>query len=111
MIYEYRFIVALLITITIEAFVLFAFLYKKEQFINILYASVIASSLTLPYLWFVLPAFIGDNFLYILVGEFLVFVIESFFYKIFLKISTKKAFLISLVANASSFLFGLIVFS
>jgi hypothetical protein len=69
---------------------------------------VLASSLTLPLLWFALHAVasLGD---YVLAGEFVVFVIEAVLYRALLGVSVRRAALLSLVTNVLSFYAGLVV--
>jgi hypothetical protein len=110
--YETRFLIALLVTVVVETLglcLMFRLWWKKDyQKIGwhpILSAGVIASSLTLPYLWFVLPAFLGRP-LFIVVGEFLVFFAEGLIYKRVLPISYAKAFSASLTLNLLSIAAG-----
>jgi len=66
-----------------------------------------ATASTLPYLWFILPFYIFNKTIYVIIGELLVVIIESIIYNRLLNIKPSKSFKISLMANASSFLFGL----
>lgn len=118
MIYEQKFILALTQTLLIEVPVLVFFVryfYKKSdakkiELHKIILIGIIASSLTLPYLWFVLPAFISDRFLYILLGEISIILIEMIIYnQFFIKLNLKRAFTISLIANALSVIAGLVI--
>jgi len=118
MVYEQKFILALIQTLLIEVPVLFFFVryfYKKSdtkkiEFHKIILIGIMASSLTLPYLWFVLPAFISDRFLFIITGEISIILIEMIIYNQFiLKLNLKRAFTISLIANALSVIGGLAI--
>ena len=113
MIYEHLFLYALLATVIIEVFVVFLILrYKYKNYNNgsILFAGVVSSALTLPYFWFVLPSFISDRIMYIIVGETSIILIEAFIYFHLLKLKFSQALIISLVANIASILVGLVIF-
>ncbi len=112
--YEISFLTVLIFTIITESIILF-FLIKKIfkepiDLILIVFTGFIASFSTLPYLWFLLPVFISNYFLYTILGEFLVFLIEAIIYFFILKISFKKALIVSLACNLVSFVLGLIIF-
>ena len=114
LIYEYFFLQALLLTIFVETSILL-FIIKvlcknikdKIQTKDIVIAGMISSSLTLPYLWFILPSFNLPNYLFI--GEFLTILLEAFLFRKFLKVSTRHAFLFSLIVNILSFFVGKIL--
>jgi len=113
MLYEQKFLFSLLLTIISEILVislLIKYLYKhKEIKISIIvFVSIIASALTLPYLWFILPVYIADRALYIFFGESLVILTEAIIYNQFLKLKLSEAFIVSLIANASSALLRLL---
>jgi hypothetical protein len=113
--YEILFLKALFVTISVEVLVLFALIktiFKKIQLTNtiILFAGVVASFATLPYLWFVLPQFLSNRIAYIVIGELSVVLIESLIYFFFLKIKYTYSLLLSTACNLCSFLFGLIIF-
>jgi hypothetical protein len=77
--------------------------------LEIIYNGIIVNVLTLPYLWFVFPFFIPSE-CYILIGEILVFLIESILLFKLLKIDFKHAIIISLIANIISYFVGQLVF-
>lgn len=115
--YEVLFSRALILTILIETIILFIFikyLFKisKEKIPNskLIFAGIFASSLTLPYLWFILPYVINDRIYFIIFGELAVFLAESLFYKFYLNISFKKSLILSFICNLVSFGLGLVVF-
>lgn len=114
MLYEDKFLLALLITLSIEIPVivfLVNYFYKyKLKLQQLFLAGIIASSLTLPYLWFVLPAYISDRLIFLLVSEILIVCIEAVIYRQLLKIRLTKSFIISLIANIVSILVGLVLF-
>lgn len=110
--YEQKFIFALLLTWIIEisvAAILIKSLFKHREikFYNIIFAGLIASALTLPYLWFILPIYISNNVLYVLLGELLVILVETIIYYQFLKLKLPQSFLVSLIANIASVFIGI----
>jgi len=112
--YEIDFLYSLGLTIAIEGIVIMALLYfldrEKLNSKNLLLAGVLPSFATLPYLWFVLPIFIvGNYFLYLLIGEVLVALVEMFIIKGVLEITFKKALFYSIVANVFSYGLGAIL--
>lgn len=116
MFYEQKFLFSLLLTLTIEipvVVLLVKYLYKQKEIkiSKIIFVGFIANALTLPYLWFILPAHISSRLLYVLIGEISAFLIEAIIYKELLDIKINKALIISLIANLTSFLLGLLIFS
>jgi len=104
----------LLITVLIESLILlfiirFLFKNKKLSLKKIFSFGILASALTLPYLWFVLPSYIALNY-YIFVGELVVIVIEAVIYNNFLGLNLKKAVIASFICNVFSFAAGLLIF-
>jgi len=105
---------ALLFTIIIETIVLF-FIFKirlkKLQIKNgvLFLTGILTSFSTLPYVWFVLPIFIKQFLLYIIISEFSVIFVESIIIWRLLTIDYKKAVVISFICNLTSFLFGLLI--
>jgi hypothetical protein len=114
--YEFMFLQALLLTVAIETAALFLFArlvfrIKRKQASNhlLLFCGVGLSFATLPYVWFVFPAFLS-GFAYIAGAELFAFIAEAAGYKLILRTSWKNAALLSFACNASSFLVGLLVF-
>ena len=70
---------------------------------------IVASGLTLPYLWFVLPSFISNSTLYLISGEVSVFLIETLIYIWLLNLKSGQALAVSLIANAASLLLGFVL--
>jgi hypothetical protein len=103
MLLETKFIFSLVLTLIIEIPILI-FLYriifqlKKQSLLKLFVVGFLASALTLPYLWFVLPFYINTIY-YIYIGEILVFLVEALIYYEFLEIKLKKALIISFIAN------------
>lgn len=111
--YTYSFILYLIITLLVESMVVFLLLRKiikiKKQELSdreIISATILASSLTIPYVWFVFPFLFSNFVVAILISEMLAVFVEMIFYKIYIRLSFKNAFLISLIANAASFGLG-----
>ena len=112
--YEKKFILSLLLTLIIEVpviFILIRYFCKNKNIKtkNIVFVGVLASSLTLPYLWFVLPAFIFNRTIYIILGESLVVLVEAIIYLKLLKLKIFDSFIISLFANLASVIVGLLI--
>lgn len=111
MLYEFRFLLSLAITLIIEILMLLIFtkFFVKQRNINysrVIFVGGIASLLTLPYLWFILPIFISNSIYYILIGELGIILIEALIYNQLLNFNIKTSILSSLTANLISFLFG-----
>ena len=114
--YQIQFLKALSMTVAIETTVLFlairyAFRIPAAGLSNALlaFAGLFCSATTLPYLWFVLPAFVKTHVLLGLVGEPLIVLVEAVFYYFVLRIGVKRSLLLSLVCNLASFLSGLLI--
>ena len=106
---------AWLMTIIIETIILFIIsksFWKERQISNkrLILIWILASTVTLPLLWFVLPLFIGNYVVYTIVWESFVAMIETVILKYWLKISRWKAVLASIVCNAASYLAWLLIF-
>ena len=114
MIHQTLFLIPLLATLIIEVpilAILLKFLYKdkKNSLKRIIPVGIVASALTLPYLWFVLSPYILSNY-YVYVGEILVVFIESLIYTQLLELKFSKALFASFLCNLVSFLLGTIIF-
>lgn len=113
MLYETRFLLALVTTWVIEipvliALIRFGFRERGIPLSTIAGAGALCTALTLPYLWFVLPPFV-DAAYYPLIGEVLVMGVEAVVLNRVLGLEAKRAAVCSLVMNAVSFLLGLII--
>ena len=110
--YEQTFLISLVLTVLSETIVLVCigiFSLKRKSWPEIgtlCLAGIFASSLTLPYLWFILPTYIPNYTVFFLVGEIAVWFIEGVFYRFFLQLRFRDALLISLACNLSSILVG-----
>lgn len=117
-IYEIKFLIALILTIGLEfllALFLRGFIFyfkdlKKIKLKKLLFVFILSSSLTLPYLWFVLPVFITSKISYILICEIIAIFSEAILYWQFLKIRFMRGLILSFLSNLFSFFGGKIVF-
>ena len=114
MLYDQKFLFSLLLTLIVEIpiavfFVRRFYKYKEIKISKIVFAGLIASVLTLPYFWFVLPVYISSRSLYIFFGEVLIIIIETIIYNQFLKLKLSNALIVSSVANIASIFLGLII--
>jgi len=111
--YYFLFIFALFLTIAIEGtaiFLLNKFWLKKFSLKEIIACALLTTPLTLPYLWFLFPYFLQTNSIeYIIFSESFAVLVETVIIAFLLKLCLKKSFTISFVANATSFLIGLII--
>lgn len=111
-----NFLLALLLIILIETIILFIVsifcgLDEKEFYNqNLIFAWIVSSSLTLPYLYFVLPYFFSWLY-YISFWEISVTFIEAIFYMFFFRINFLKWLYISFLANLASFSIWIIIFN
>lgn len=123
--YELQFFSALALTVSLELvagiilikvvparFGLGAFGAKggREGWLKIILGIVLASTLTLPYVWFLWPFFFRERTTYIIVSELWAWLMEALFYRFYFGLNWKKALTFSFILNACSFLIGLVVF-
>lgn len=108
----HRFITSLVFTITVETIVLYLILrfVLKNQGLSpkkIISAGFFASFSTIPYVWFVFPSLlpVPKNTI-ILYSELFAFILETIFYRIFLKTNLKTSFMLSLLCNSTSYFLG-----
>jgi len=111
MLYEKQFLFSLMLTLITEVpivvlIIKYFYKLKTEKNLKIIFVSAIASTLTLPYLWFILPIFILNKITYIFFGESLVIFTETIIYYQLLKLDLPKAFILSLMANFASIIIG-----
>jgi hypothetical protein len=106
-----RFLIILPLDLIIECAVLIAckYLLLKKSFqpvpsLTVVLAGIVATSLTLPYVWFIIPFFIRDRILYLIVSETFAVLVEGFLFCFLLKLKVRMGLLVSLVANAASFI-------
>lgn len=114
------FLRAWVITVVLETLVLFAAVFlwlRKERerqqwsFGLLLFCGIAASALTHPYLNLVLPLYIrGSYTLFLIVGETLVILAETVFYRFVLRLDWRRSLALSAVCNAVSASAGLLFF-
>ncbi len=113
--YEIAFIWALFTTISIETITAggLKLIFDRRFFSDLSLKKLIctvpfASLLSLPYFWFLYPAFFRGS-TYVVLSEISAVIIESVFYRLFLTKKIKLAILLSLITNAISFFIGNII--
>jgi hypothetical protein len=111
MLYETRFLLALVTTWAIEIPVLIVLIHlvshdKTIPLAKIGFAGALCTALTLPYLWFVLLPFV-DAAYYPFICEALVVIVEAVILNRVLEIDLKQSVVCSFVMNAVSFFFGM----
>lgn len=112
--YEFNFLTALALTIIIECLTAAALKkllgrrlgIDKTSYVALTAFAALASALTLPYVWFVLPAFVEHGLTYTLVAEISVTIIEAAFYRFTLKTTVLAALILSVILNFASYIFG-----
>lgn len=111
---EVAFLLALLLSWLIEVPVVwllarYALHLREVGNARLVLTGLLATALTLPYLWLVLPDLLGAG-LALWLGEALVFVGEMLLYRWLLPAPWRSAALLSLAANAASLLLGFVLF-
>jgi hypothetical protein len=110
--YERLFLNALILTIVVEStviLILTRYLYNKRNYADAITVSIIASALTLPYFWYILPSYIHQRLPYVITGELIIVLIEAVLYWRLLKLEPKHALITSFLANCSSIIAGILV--
>lgn len=120
--YTYRFLFALVFTVFIETIVLWIFIRKIFKFkngrfstSNIIFAGIMASFSTIPYVWYVSPILIYRSFkLSLILSEAFAILVEAIFYRFYFDVKFRYSLLISFVCNLSSwglgYLFEILLF-
>jgi hypothetical protein len=88
-------------------------LFRKENQISnkrLLLFWIIPTTITLPFLWFLLPLIIEEWVWYTIIWELLVTIIEAIIIKYWLRISRRKAILASIICNITSYWAWLLIF-
>ena len=111
MLFETHFLVALCETWLVEIPLLFLLVRYIVKITDLSVARIVgtgllATALTLPYLWFVLPPYVDAAF-YPLIGESLVIAVEAVIFFLLLRVKPAVAGFLSLVINISSFVLGM----
>lgn len=115
MIYETRFLVSLILSLIIEvplAVVIIKYIIKPRgvPLNKIIFVSALATILTLPYLWFVMPPYFDARY-YILTGEIIVILVEALIFIRLLEIKFHHALSVSFFANLISYYIGIYLFT
>jgi hypothetical protein len=115
MLYESKFVLALLVTLIVEIPILiffFRYVFKTNRIPlqKLISTGIIASALTLPYLWFVLLPYVSTDY-YFFIGETFVIIVESLIYYQIIELKLEKSLLLSFISNISSYLIGIIIFN
>jgi hypothetical protein len=111
--YEGMFLQALGLTVTIETTVLWGLtrLFQRDGTFpatgRVLACGILCSSATLPYLWFVLPAWVQDRHALMAIGEPAVTLAEAGILALALPAKPARALALSFACNLISFLIGL----
>jgi hypothetical protein len=110
MLYETKFLVSLGTTLAIEiplvALIMrYVIRLREVSFWKVAFVAFLASTLTLPYLWFVLSPYVDARF-YLLIGESFVVLFEMVIFWLLLGVRIHKAFAVSLVVNVASYYLG-----
>jgi len=101
------FIFAYALTLIVETCMLFLLLHKRYDARTIMLNSMIANSITLPFVWFAFPLLGMDWAAQTAIAEIFAFMCEAAFYKkAFIGISWKEAMFVSLACNSLSFVAG-----
>ena len=110
MIYETRFLYALLMSITIETFIIALLLPKHINIYKRVSAGILPTALTLPYIWFLFPAFFGMGEFYRWISEIFAVIAEAWMIYMISSTTASRAFFVSLAANFVSFMVGVMIF-
>lgn len=89
----------------------YVYKYKEQQVSRVLGIAVLASTLTMPYLWLIWPAFVPHEELVPPIGEMFVTVVEGIIYNRLLKVKLLDAMVISFAANMASMISGIVMSS
>ena len=111
--YELHFLRSLALTLFVETSLLFLLVrqfYKLSEAqlsrVLLLFGGMLASTATLPYVWFVFPAFIQNRVFYTIAVESFAVVAETAIFAMLFRMGWKKALLLSACCNAGSFIAG-----
>jgi hypothetical protein len=102
------FIKSLIITLILELLVALKYLSKNKLPKKILVSILIGNLITLPIVWFIIQLIITKLEIFILLSEIFAIVFEAYFiyYLNKKKITIKKAFILSIIMNLTSWIIG-----
>ncbi|MDR2411728.1 MAG: hypothetical protein LBD88_04095 [Candidatus Peribacteria bacterium] len=104
--------ISLLITLAVEipvAVILVKYFFKEKiKLLRVIGISILATTLTIPYLWFIFNAYFDFRMMAIC-GEIFVFIVEFILYWKLLPINLNRALFVSFVANVVSIIVGVII--
>jgi hypothetical protein len=104
------FLAAVFVTIVIEIIALYLLYRRKFDGVLIARNAVIASMLTLPFVWFFFPIFGLKWEVQIAISEIFAVVVEALVYNmLFHRMRFSEALLASVVCNWASFIVGLMI--
>lgn len=112
------FVFSLLISVILETGLILVLLrfwpsLNKEAVVNYPKVSLIcvgATLVSISWLWWIFPLWMGASVLYLPVGELLVTLFEGMMYKVLLSLKWSGALLLSALANGFSFTVGIMLF-
>ncbi|HNZ07918.1 MAG TPA: hypothetical protein PKI63_09010 [Candidatus Cloacimonadota bacterium] len=112
------FVFSLLISVILETGLILVLLrfwpsLNKEAVVNYPKVSLIcvgATLISISWLWWIFPLWMGASVLYLPVGELLVTLFEGMMYKVLLSLKWSGALLLSALANGFSFTVGIMLF-
>ena len=82
---------------------------KKIGWADFVFGVIVASVMTLPYVWFVYYDFIKDRTTFAVVSELWAWLAEALFYKYYFRTGLKRVLAFSFLLNLFSFLVGLLI--
>ncbi|MEM4207999.1 MAG: hypothetical protein QW153_00230 [Candidatus Bilamarchaeaceae archaeon] len=98
-----NFLLAYITTLLLESAVLIILLQSYYSYLAIFRNSFIANTFTIFFVWFFFPLFL-PYFYSIIASEIFAFVVEAFLYSRLFNLEIRKCFLISFIANFTSFI-------
>jgi len=111
--YELEFLQALGITLLVETIIILIiihYVYRIDDNVIllkvILFGSLFGSIATLPYVWFVFPAFIKNYYVSVSVSEIFVIITEAYLFHFLFSLSLRRSIILSISANAGSIIIG-----
>lgn len=114
--FTHSFLQSLLFTVAVEVLVVLVItrrVFKKtandlstQKLIGI---GLFASFATLPYVWYVFPSLLHPFSFAVAIGEIFAVVVETAFYVVVLPLSKKESLMLSIAANATSYILGKLI--